>query len=169
MTRMKAASSSAISLGENSWRKTESPLIQPNAYRPVSQDRSTRLLSRLIGRTTSHPLHHAGPTPTPVRSGRISRQPPEPTIPSPAAIGLPAMRHSHHQDHKRIGKDFIHDAIVASTHSPQAAQLPFQRTARQRVFSQSIDRPHNAKPIRTRNTSQFPGCAPLNPNRVIHA
>ncbi len=124
--------------------------------------RSTVELSRnIVGRRQAlHPLDLAI---------RVSRQPPEPAIQSPAAIGLPSMRHSHNQDHKRIGEDFVQDAIVANSRSPQAAQLPFQRAARQRVFSQAIDRPHNAKPIRTRNTSQFPGCAPLNPNRVTHA
>ena len=79
------------------------------------------------------------------------------------------MRHSHYQDHERIGEDFVHDAIIADAHSPQAAQIPFQRATRQRVFGQAVDRAHNAKPLRTRNASQFPGCAPLNPNRVTHA
>ena len=79
------------------------------------------------------------------------------------------MRDTNHQNHKRIGQDFVHDAIIANAQSPQAAQFPFQRASRQRAFGQAVDRAHKAKPIRTRNASQFPGCAPLNPNRVVHA
>ena len=44
------------------------------------------------------------------------------------------MRHSHYQDHERIGQDFVHDPIVADAQASQAAQVPFQRATRQRVF-----------------------------------
>ena len=80
-----------------------------------------------------------------------------------------SMRNSHHEYDKRIVDYFIHNAVVTNAHSAKATALSFQRTPGERALAQSIDCLHNAKRILFRNTSEFFGCAPLNPNRVAHA
>jgi hypothetical protein len=88
---------------------------------------------------------------------------------SPTAVGFPSMRDPHHEYDKRIVEHLIHNAVVTNADSAKPTGLSFQRTPHKRTLGQAIDGMHNTKPILLRNTSQFFGRAPLNPNRGAHS
>ncbi len=71
------------------------------------------------------------------------------TSESPAAIDLPAMSDPHDEDDEDLVEDFVDDAVVTHADPTQADKLALQDT-------------------RLRNASEFPGGAPLDPNRVAH-
>ena len=79
------------------------------------------------------------------------------------------MPDTHNEHDERIVQHFVHDAVVANAHPPQAAETSLQGASRQRLLGESVDREGNASPVRLRNSIQLPGCASLDPDRVVHA
>ena len=70
---------------------------------------------------------------------------------------------------KRVDQHFVHDAVVADPHPPQAAEISLQGASRQRLLGESVDRVEDPLPVSPRNPIQLRGCAPLDPDRVMHA
>lgn len=79
------------------------------------------------------------------------------------------MPDTHDEYDERIVQHFVHDAVVADTHPPQAPEVPLQGASRQRLVRKSVDRVEEPLPVSLRNPIQLPGCAPLDPDRVMHA
>ena len=79
------------------------------------------------------------------------------------------MADTHDEYDECIVQHFVHDAVVADAHPPQAPEIPLQGTSRQRLLSESVDRVEDALPVSLRHPIQLPGRAPLDPDRVVHA
>ena len=84
-------------------------------------------------------------------------------------VGLTSMPDTHNEHDERVVQHFVHHAVVADAHPPQAAEISLQGASRQRLLRESVDREGNASPVRLRNSLQLPGCASLDPDRVVHA
>ena len=65
-------------------------------------------------------------------------------------------------------EDFVDDAVVTHADPTQADKLALQDTSPERTLSQVVDRADDSAALRLRNASEFPGGAPLDPNRVAH-
>ena len=79
------------------------------------------------------------------------------------------MPDTHDEYDERVVQHFVHDAVVADAHPPQAPEIPLQGASRQRLLRESVDRVEDPLPVSLRNPIQLPGCAPLDPDRVMHA
>ncbi len=90
------------------------------------------------------------------------------TSESPAAIDLPAMSDPYDEDDEHLVEYFVDDAVVTYANPTQAEKLALQNTSPEGTLSQVVDRTDDSPALRLRNASEFPGGAPLDPNRVVH-
>ena len=78
------------------------------------------------------------------------------------------MSDSYDEDDEHLVEDFVDDAVVTHADPTQAEKLALQDTSPEGTLSQVVDRADDSAALRLRDASEFPGGAPLDPNRVVH-